>query len=152
MNEEAYVRTASERRIGKRYVWEFLAGVVLFVVLMFVPKLVTPEPWWEQDSPSALALRLLPMLGVVWMAIALIRHLARIDELQRTVLLQSFAIGFGVAMLIAITMMLVSPALVAPQGAPASTEAIVLPLTAVFIGGMSAWAISLFVLNARSNR
>ena len=50
-----------------------------------------------------LALALLPLLPAGWLAWAQFRSLRRADEYQRTMQLEAMAIGFGVAMLAALT-------------------------------------------------
>lgn len=138
-DDELHGRTRAESRAGRRYVWEFTIGVVAYLLLfLLLPRLVTTEP----DSTWSVVVALTPMVPAVWMVIAMVRHVRRIDELQRALLLRSFAVGFGAAMLIALTIALVSSAGVDTRHSE----------WAVFIGGMIAWGVSLAVFSSRADR
>lgn len=121
---------------GRRYAMEFLPGAIGFVVLFIgIPMIVDIEA----GTPWSVIAALLPILPVIWMAIAAARHVARADEFQRTQLLTGFAIGFGAAMLTAIVFALLS------------TAGIVVPNAElyVFVAGMIAWGASLPILFRR---
>lgn len=132
-------RTPTERRAGRRYTWEFFAGMAAFLLtFLFLPQLVRTE----QGSTLSIFIALVPILPVLWIAIALLRHLRRMDERQRLLFLQSLSVGFAVAMVIAVSVGLVSTAGVDTRYSE----------WAIYIGGMSAWGISLAIFNARANR
>lgn len=132
-------RTPSERRVGGRYLWEFSIGIVGYVVLFLVlPRIVHTQP----GTTMSVVVALVPLLPVLWIVVAIARHLRRVDEFQRLLFLQSFTIGFGVAMLIALAVALLN-------GVDVSTPS---PEWLIFIGGMSAWGISLAALSIRASR
>lgn len=137
--DEDYGRTPAERRVGRRYVWEFGVGIGAFVLLFLVlPRLVVAEP----GSGESVVIALTPLVPIVWMVIAMARHVRRVDELQRALLLRSFAVGFGAAMVITLAIALVSSAGVDTRHSE----------WAVFIGGMTAWGLSIAVFSFRANR
>lgn len=119
--------------------WEVGAGVVAFVVLfLFLPGAVRTEV----RTPASILIALLPLTSVLWITIAVARHIRRVDEFQRIFVLQSFAIGFAAAMLIALTIAFLSTAGIT----------VAYPEWYVFIGGMSLWGISISVLSFRASR
>lgn len=140
MNDENSRRsTTGERRASRQYMWEIMAGVVGFMAtFLILPALVPTAP----GSIGRIVIALASLIPVLWICIALVRHLHRLDELQRTLLLQSFAMGFGVAMLIAFTIALLSAADVVVDGAH----------WWVFIGGMLTWGAALGLLSFRAGR
>lgn len=131
--------TPQERRASRRYMLEIAAGAVGFLVtFLFLPELFPTEP----GSPAAVVVALVPLVPVVWIAIALIRHVRRVDELQRGVIVLSLAIGFGAAMLISLAVVFLSTAgVVVPQ-----------PEWWVFLGGMAVWGVSIGVVSFRATR
>ena len=131
--------TPQERRASLRYLWEIAAGAIGFLVtFLFLPEIVRTEP----GSAAGVVVALVPLVPVVWIAVALIRHVGRVDELQRGLLLLSLAIGFGAAMLISLVIVFLS------------TAAIVVdqPEWWVFIGGMAVWGVSVAIVFARATR
>lgn len=139
MSQEYPKRTRGERRASQRYMWEIGAGAVAFLFLfLFLPDLVPAEP----GSAASIVVALVPLLPVLGMAVAVMRHVHRVDELQRMLLLRSLAVAFGVAMLIALTIAFLSTAGVRV----AFTE------WYVFIGGMAAFGVVAGVLSLRANR
>lgn len=132
-------RTRAERRAGWRYTWEFAVGVVLYLLLFLVlPPIVSAEP----GSALALVIALLPLLPALWIAVAVARHVRRVDEFQRGLVLRSCAVGFSVAMLLAVAVALVGGAGIDTR----HSEWI------VFLGGMSAWGITLAISSMRADR
>ncbi|QEW03023.1 hypothetical protein [Microbacterium lushaniae] len=132
-------RTRAERSAGRRYVGEFTIGVAAYLLLFLVlPRLVVTEP----GSAWSVVIALTPIAPVLWMVIAMARHVRRVDELQRALLLHSFTVGFGAAMLIALAIALVTGAGIDTRHSE----------WAVFIGGMAAWGVSLGAFSFRANR
>lgn len=131
--------TPQERQASLKYLWEIAAGAVGFLVtFLFLPDLLPTDP----GSGAAVVVALIPLVPVVWIAIALIRHVRRVDELQRGVILLSLAVGFGAAMLISLAIVFLSTAGVAvPQ-----------PEWWVFIGGMAVWGVTIGVVSFRATR
>ena len=103
-----------ESTIGRRYILEFLPGIAGFVLLFLgVPALVDLKSgnWW--DVPLAL----LPILPVLWMGIAFSRHVRRVDDYQRRLIMLGLALAFAATMLTSIVIMLLPTAGVAVAGA-----------------------------------
>ena len=98
MNTE---RTENERRVGRQYVSEFLPAVVGYTIVLGVI-VVTVDfetaAWWKYPVV------LLPLIPAAWGAVAIGRHLQRVDELQRSVLVSGMALGFGAAMVASLTL------------------------------------------------
>lgn len=86
--------------------------------------------WWH------LAIALLPLLAGVWLAWVQLRTVRRSDEYQRTVHLEAMAIGFGVAMLVAMAGGLL-------DGADVGSTSQFLQLT--FIVGILSWVGALAI-------
>lgn len=94
-------RTQTERRVARKYVSEFLPAVVGYgVVLSIVVATVDFDTagWWKY------AVAVLPVVPAMWGAVAIARNLRRIDELQRYIHLSGIALGFGAAMVAALTL------------------------------------------------
>ena len=88
-----------ERSTARSYLWEFLAGIASYVVVI-----VAVVTWGNLggSNPIRFLWAVLPALPVVWMIIAFARHIRRADELQRTTLLTALAWAFAAAMLTAV--------------------------------------------------
>lgn len=131
--------TAYEKQASRRYMWEFGAGMALFLVLF----LLLPQ-WWatEPGSWPHLVRTLAPILPLLWAAVALWRHLRRVDEMQRAVLVRSFAFGFAVTMLITLVIALLRGGGVDVPG----SEWI------IFIAGMTSWSIAIPLNTMKSER
>lgn len=139
MRTDANTRTPAERRAARRYMWEVGAGALGFMILFLVlPRVIQVE----DGTPGSIVMALAPLAPVCWIAIALVRHVRRVDELQRTLVWQSFALGFGAAMLIALTIALLGTAGITV----AHTE------WYVFIGGMVTWGVTICALSFRASR
>ena len=98
MNDE---RTLNERQIGRKYTSEFLPALVGYgIVLAIIVATVDFDTagWWRY--PVAL----LPLVPAGWGAVAIARNLGRVDELQRSIHLSGMALGFGAAMVGALTL------------------------------------------------
>ena len=104
--------------------WPSMAGYVL--VLTAVVR------WGDLDgsSPWRYVWALLPVVPLAWTVRAVVRHLRRIDDHQRELLLQGLAVGFCVAMIAAVTVGFLSVAGLALQAAG----------WIVFGAGMLGWA------------
>jgi len=86
----------------------------------YVVVLLAVTAWGDLHgtSPWRYGLALLPALPAVAVAWAVIRHVRRIDDYQRRVLLEGIAVGFALAMLASITLGLLSTAGLALVAAP----------------------------------
>lgn len=99
--------TQHERHVGRTYVTEFLPAVVGYAIaLAVIVATVDFETagWWKY------AVALVPVISAAWGAAAVARNLQRVDELQRSILLNGMAFGFGVAMVAALTLGLLAMA------------------------------------------
>lgn len=119
--------------------WEFGAGMALFLVLF----LLLPN-WWETEPGtwSHFVRTLVPILPLLWAVASLWRHLRRIDEMQRTVLIRSFAFGFAVTMLATLVIALLRGGGIEVPG----SEWI------IFIAGMTSWSFAIPVNTMMSER
>ena len=70
-------------------------GVVLAIVMI----------WGGLDgtSPWRFVWAAMPVLPALWVLRAVVRHLGRIDDYQRQLVLQGLSVGFGTAMITSIT-------------------------------------------------
>lgn len=84
-------------------------GVVLTAVLV----------WGHLDGNSAWRYlwAVLPVIPALWTVRAVLRHVHRIDDYQRLLLLQGLGVGFAVAMIAALTLGFLGIAGLAMQGA-----------------------------------
>ena len=139
MTNDERGRTSHEQRSTRRYMWEIGAGAIAFLVLfLFLPPLIPTE----SGSPASIVIALVPLLPVAWIVIAVASYIRRLDELHRPLALQSLALGFGAAMLIALTVAFLSTADIT----------VLYPEWWVFIGGMSVFGVSFALLTARASR
>src|SRR4051794_31136585 len=93
-------RTNTERRSTGAYLREFTQAMVGYVlVLGTIIVLVDFRTAGAWKYPVAL----LPVIPALWVMRAVIRHLGRIDEMQRALHVDGMAVGFGVAMITSIT-------------------------------------------------
>ncbi|MET0161369.1 MAG: hypothetical protein ABW204_01830 [Microbacteriaceae bacterium] len=132
-------RTSAERRRSRRYTAEFLSGMALVVVLLLLPS----EPLLARAPQGARVLwAVLPLVPLLWSAAAVVRHLRRVDELQRRMVVDALAWGFGAAMIAAIGAALIRSAGVAVGDVE----------WAVFLSGMLGFAVAAAIGSARASR
>lgn len=132
-------RTSAERRRSRRYTVEFLSGMALVVLLLLLPS----EPLLAGAPQGVRVLwAMLPLIPLLWSAAAVIRHLRRVDELQRRTVVDALAWGFGTAMITAIGAALIRSAGVAVGDVE----------WAVFLTGMLGFAAAAAVGSARTSR
>jgi hypothetical protein len=93
--------SSGDRARNRAYQLDFWPGMVGYALA-----LLAVLRWGGLDgaSPWRWAWALLPALPALWMVRAVVRHLRRIDEYQRDLVLQGLAVGFGVAMVTAVTL------------------------------------------------
>lgn len=94
-------RSSGDRARAVAYVRDFLPGVIGYVAVLLV---VLVWGGLDSASPWRFLWALLPLVPILWMVRAVVRHLRRVDEYQRMVLWQSLSAGFSVAMLAALTL------------------------------------------------
>lgn len=97
---ESAPKTEFEREVGKAYGRDFTPAVVGYVIATLA---VTVLVDFETAGPWKYAAALLPVVPALWGVRAVGRHLNRIDEMQRDSHLVAMAVGFGVAMVTALT-------------------------------------------------
>ena len=76
----------------RRYVIELSSGIAFYCGLLVISNLVLCNGWWT--SSWRVPLVLLPMLGLLGVAIAVVRQLARLDELQRRIQFDVISVAF----------------------------------------------------------
>ncbi|MFC0251849.1 hypothetical protein [Massilia consociata] len=82
-----------QKRINNTYLRELLGGLVLYCVLLVVAIRVGRP--LEDGVPRTLLL-VSPMIGFGLMLWAIARHVRRVDEYMRQLLLESVALGAGI--------------------------------------------------------
>ena len=92
--------STGDRARAWTYLREFLPGILGYGLA-----LVAVIAWGglDGDSPWRFVWAVLPVLPMLWVVRAGIRHLGRVDEYARLVLLRGLASGFVVAMVAALT-------------------------------------------------
>jgi hypothetical protein len=135
-NLDTSARSAGDRRRTRAYLRDFIPGIVAYMVVLFAAL-----TWggFGGTSPWRFVWAALPVLPMIWIAVAVLRHLRRIDEYQRGQLLTGFAVGFAVAMLASISLGVLESAGLKLEGSP----------FLVYLAGMLAWGISSIVLSRR---
>jgi hypothetical protein len=93
--------TANERATARAYSREFWPGMAAYAVV-----LVAALTWGDLEghSPWRFVWALAPVIPAAWLVRVVFRHVHRVDEYQRLLLLRSLAVGFAVAMLAAVTL------------------------------------------------
>jgi hypothetical protein len=92
--------STGDRARAQTYLREFLPGILGYGLA-----LAAVIAWGDLDgdSPWRFLWSVLPVLPMLWVVRAVVRHLGRADEYARLVLLRGLAGGFVVAMLAALT-------------------------------------------------
>lgn len=93
-------RTQVERAAGSAYLREFGLGVAGYsAILLLVIFVIDFESagWWKYLAVLA------PMAPALWAMAAVARHLGRIDEMHRGIQVSGMSVGFGAAMIAAMT-------------------------------------------------
>lgn len=134
-------RSAGDRARSRAYLLDFVPGMIGYAVV-----LAAVVAWGHLDGHSASRYlwAALPVLPALWVMRAVWRHIGRIDDYQRLLLLRGLAGGFAVAMIAAITMGFLGIA-----GLPISP-----PITGwvVYSAGMVGWIVSAAVGGAFAQR
>jgi hypothetical protein len=87
------MKIPSESPKTQRYLVEFGGALGVYVVLLFGS--IGAVQALEPTGALRAALVLLPMLGAGALVAAIVRHLRRVDELQRRIALESLAVAFA---------------------------------------------------------
>ena len=94
-------RSEGDRARSRAYLREFWSGIVAYAVVL------TGVLLWgglDGDSPWRFLWAVLPVIPALWIVRVVVRHVRRIDDYQRLLLLQGFAGGFAVAMIVSVTL------------------------------------------------
>jgi len=93
--------SAGDRKISRRYLIEFGAGMIAYVIC-----LIETLTWGHLDGESSarFAWALLPVVPALWIVVAVMRHMRRVDAYQRQMLFQGLSLGFALAMVASVTM------------------------------------------------
>jgi hypothetical protein len=90
MNQSA----SKDQSVSKIYTREFLSAMIAYAVVLlasvFLLKHGPPSAWWR------IPLALTPMIPIFFALRAFLRFFHRIDELQRRIQLEAFALSFGI--------------------------------------------------------
>jgi hypothetical protein len=90
MNQSA----SKDQLVTKTYTREFLSAMIAYAVVLlvsvFLLKHGPPWAWWR------IPLALTPMIPIFFALRAFLRFFHRIDELQRRIQLEAFALSFGI--------------------------------------------------------
>lgn len=89
--------SAADKHMRNSYLREFLPALACFGVLQAIVEITVDE-----TTSGASLWVLFPVLPLVGIAVALFRAVQRADEYGRIVMLECMAIGFGVAMIVAV--------------------------------------------------
>jgi hypothetical protein len=94
-------RSEGDRAKARAYNREFWPGMAAYMLVLAAVII-----WGGLDGHSLwrFVWALAPVLPAAWTVRVVFRHVRRVDEYQRLLLLQSLAVGFAVAMLSAITL------------------------------------------------
>lgn len=92
--------SSGDRARGWAYQRDFWPGMVGYAVVL---TLVLSLGGLDGSSGWRYVWAVLPVLPALWVVRAVLRHVARLDDYQRLLLLQSLAAGFAVAMVAALT-------------------------------------------------
>ena len=91
MNQEAQ----KDQSVSKTYVREFLTAMIAYTVVLIISvsllKNGPSEAWWR------IPLALTPMIPIFFALRAFLRYFHRIDELQKRIQLEAFALSFGIS-------------------------------------------------------
>lgn len=80
-------------RVSRPYLIEFGSAILAYIVILVAS--ITILNGLSHDSPWRIPLALAPMVPGIFVVIAVVRHLGRVDELQRRMLLESLGVGFA---------------------------------------------------------
>lgn len=83
----------------RTYHREFFPGIAVYLVAVVATAVFVGD---DPSMPRRLLL-LIPLLPALWSARAIVRSLGRADEFERIIQLEAMALGFGAAMIAAMT-------------------------------------------------
>lgn len=118
-----------DRARRRAYHREFWPGIAAYVVVTCTVSFLGA---FDGRSPWRFLWALLPVIPAAWIVRTVLRHVGRVDEYQKLLLLESVAVGFAVTMLAAITLGFLAIAGLHPASGP----------WIVYSAGMLAWAVT----------
>jgi len=94
-------RSQGDRAASRAYQLDFWPGMAAYAVVLTVVLI-----WGDLDgtSPWRFLWAILPVIPALWIVRAVLRHVRRIDDYQRFLLLQALGGGFAVAMVASVTL------------------------------------------------
>ena len=92
--------SAGDRARSRAYLREFWLGIAAYILVLVV---VLVWGNMDGDSPWRFVWAVLPVIPALWIVSAILRHMQRVDDYQRLILLRGFAGGFAVAMIVSLT-------------------------------------------------
>lgn len=125
-----------DRARARAYVREFVPAMLAYCVVLV---LVLTFGDLGGTSPWRFVWAVLPVLPLIWVCLAVVRHLRRLDDYQQRLTLLSLGVGFAVAMAAAVTMGLLGAAGLQTPIAP----------WIIFGAGMAGWGITSGVVGHR---
>lgn len=129
MTSDLDSRSRGDRERGLRYARDFWPGMVGYGVVL---GLVLRFGHLDGSGTARYVWAVLPVLPALLVVRAVLRHVRRLDDYQRLLLLQGLAIGFAVAMVAGLTLGFLGPA-----GLPVRMAGWV-----VYAAGMLGWLIA----------
>ena len=93
--------STGDRARTRAYHRDFWPGVIGYVVALGATLV-----WGHLDGTTSWRYlwAVLPVIPALWMVRAVLRHIRRIDDYQRLLLLQGLGVGFAIAMVAALTL------------------------------------------------
>lgn len=100
-NLDTSLGSTGDRVRSRAYHRDFWPGVVGYAVVLMAVLL-----WGNLEGNSSWRYlwAVLPVVPALWMIRAVLRHIRRIDDYQRLLLLQGLGVGFAIAMITALTL------------------------------------------------
>ena len=89
-----------DRARTRAYLRDFLPGIGGYLVVLAI---VVRFGNLDGSSPWRFLWAVLPVIPALWCLRAVARHIGRIDDYQQRLLLKGIGVGFGVAMITAVT-------------------------------------------------
>lgn len=130
-------QSRGDRAKAWAYIREFVPAMLTYCVVLV---LVLTLGDLDGASPWRFFWAVLPVLPLIWVGVAVVRHLRRVDDYQQRLALQSLGVGFAVAMAAAVTLGLLGAA-----GLPAAATPWI-----IFGAGMVGWGITAIVVGRRA--
>lgn len=81
-------------KAGKTYLVQFVGAMSAYVIVL-TASVLTLRSYPDPDAAWRIPVALLPVIPAIVLILVFVRHLRRMDELQRSIQLEALAIGFG---------------------------------------------------------